>query len=173
MSLKFSLILLLPPSIYTSSYLLHLTPCALRLLVLFFLFLLFLLLLLFLLFFFSSFAILLLLPLPPLTLHLFSYSSLLVSSISFVSSLFSLFFLLIFAVRFCFLCLYPCPSFCCTFHFSFPVLNYTPVTYSSQIFITSSISCKLSFTFSSSDIFIQIFRPLLQVYLLFRLIPSR
>ena len=70
----------------------------------------------------SSSAILLLFPLPPLMFHLFSYSSLLVSSTSFLSSSFSLLFLVIFVVCFCFLFIYPCPSLCFTFCFSFSVL---------------------------------------------------
>lgn len=109
---NFSLILLFPPSIYTSPCLLPFMPFSLRFLVLFFFFC----------HYFSSSAKLLLFPLPPLMLHLFSYSSLLISSTSFVSSSFSLLFLVIFVVPFCFLFLYPCPSFCCTFYFSFPVL---------------------------------------------------
>jgi hypothetical protein len=58
-------------------------------------------------------------------LQLFSYFSLLVSSTSFVSSSFSLLFLVTFVVSFCFLFLYPCLSFYCTFYNSFPILIYT------------------------------------------------
>ena len=96
--------------------------------------------------------LLLLFPLPLLMLHLFSYSSLLVSSTSLVSSSFSLLFLFIFVVRFCFLFFYPCPSFCCTFYSSFPVLIYTPVSNSPHTFSTSPISCELPFNSSTSDI---------------------